>query len=78
MSEINDNSVGELRFRHGAKAPVIELALPAGVALEKIFADQRLIDSIRKLGPRGCQTCISGREFLLNSYEEVIRVEFGR
>jgi hypothetical protein len=56
--------------------PTVEISVPAGTSLDKVFTHAGLVGAVRGIGPRGCETCISGREFLVNIYEEVTLVEF--
>jgi hypothetical protein len=56
--------------------PTIAVAVPAGTNVEKVLQSEALVNAVRGIGPRGCETCISGREFLVNIYEEVTLVEF--
>jgi hypothetical protein len=73
MSELQ--RVGKVRVVPVEK-PTVEIAVPAGTSLEKVFNSAGLVGAVRGIGPRGCETCISGREFLVNIYEEVTLVEF--
>ena len=57
--------------------PTVEISVPAGTSLDKVFNHSDLVNVVRGIGPRGCETCISGREFLVNIYEEVTLVELG-
>jgi hypothetical protein len=59
-----------------ASRPTIELAVPPGTSLERALSSEALVSAVRGIGPRGCETCISGREFLVNIYDEVTLVEF--
>lgn len=52
------------------------MAVAPGTSLEKALQSATLVNVVRGIGPRGCETCISGREFLVNIYEEVTSVEF--
>jgi hypothetical protein len=54
----------------------VRVSVPAGTSLNKIFANEELIQGIRgRVGPGGCETCISGADINLHQFEEVILVE---
>jgi hypothetical protein len=74
MSE--SERVAKVRVLHFSDRPTFEVSVPGGTSLEKVFASSALIQAVRGIGPRGCETCLSGREFLVNLYDEVTRVEF--
>ncbi len=61
---------------HSDCRPTVEVSVPAGTPFNQIAVNQNLlVDIVRKLGPRGCETCLSGRDILIRErYEEVINV----
>jgi hypothetical protein len=77
MPEFNKRAVANVRVLRPENPPTVEIALPAGTSLDSVLANASLIGAVRGLVPRGCETCLSGQEFLLRAYEEVINVEFG-
>ena len=56
--------------------PTLEVAVPAGVSISDVLAKSDwLVDLARKLGPRGCEMCLSGRDILIREeFEEIIQV----
>ena len=56
--------------------PTIEVLVEPGIPMKELFATTDwLVDIARKLGPRGCEFCISGRDFLIRErFEEIVNV----
>jgi hypothetical protein len=75
MSDLQSRSAARLRVAE--IRPSVEVAVPAGTSLEKVLGNTSLVGALRGLGPRGCETCISGLEFLVKELDEVTHVEFG-
>src|SRR5262249_42534605 len=74
-----EGSIVTARVVAAESRPAIELSVPRGTSLETIFKARNaesLAKMIAGLGARGCQTCISGQDFIIRErFEEVIQVE---
>jgi len=59
--------------------PTVELEIPAGTPFEAVLRDPDwILEIVKELGPRGCERCLSGRDFLLKErFEKVINVQLG-
>lgn len=57
----------------------VEVTIPVGTSFDEIVArPEVLVDAFRKFRPKGCETCLSGRDFLIRErFEDVINVELG-
>ena len=57
----------------------VELAVPVGTTFDDILKQpELLVDIFSKFRPRGCEVCLSGRDFLIREmFEDVINVEIG-
>ena len=66
------------RVLHSDCRPTVEVAIPSGTRFVDVIANHDLlVDLIRKLGPRGCEMCLSGRDIIIRErFEEVINVDF--
>jgi hypothetical protein len=65
-----------VRVSHNESRRNVTISVPAGTSLDKIFRSDSLIRSIRgRVGPGGCETCMSGKDLHLNQFDEVINVE---
>jgi hypothetical protein len=53
--------------------------IPAGTRFDDVVArPELLVDIFTKFRPRGCEACLSGRDFLIREmFEDVVNVEFG-
>ena len=60
--------------------PTVEVAIPSGTPFVEVISNpDRIIDVVRRLGPRGCEMCLSGRDILIRErFDDVIQVEFER
>lgn len=56
--------------------PTIEVTVPSGISVGELFVEKNwLVDLARKIGPRGCEMCLSGRDFLIRErFDDVINV----
>ncbi len=61
---------------HSDCRPTIEVSVPSGTQFKDLVSDTDwLIDLVRKLGPRGCEPCLSGRDILIRErFEEIVNV----
>jgi hypothetical protein len=57
----------------------VEVAVPVGTNFDELIAKpERLVDIFRQFRPRGCEACLSGRDFLIRErFDDVINVELG-
>lgn len=60
--------------------PTVEVVIPSGTPFVEVISNpERIIDVVRRLGPRGCEVCLSGRDILIRErFDDVIQVEFER
>ncbi len=57
----------------------VEVQVPVGTRFEDLLErPDLLVDIFSKFRPRGCETCLSGRDLVIREmFEDVINVEFG-
>lgn len=70
---------GSARVVHVDSRAAIQLTVPAGTSITDIAAHpQSLVETFKRLGPRGCAPCLSGLPLIIKEeFEDVIAVEFG-
>lgn len=80
MASLEKTEGATARMLQADCRPTVEVTVPSGTPFGDLVAKpDRLVDLLRKIGPRGCEMCLSGRDILIRErFDDVINVELGR
>jgi hypothetical protein len=79
MATKRESSGATARMVNNDCRSTVEVSLPVGTRFEDVVAKpDLLVDIFTKFRPRGCEACLSGRDFLIRErFDDVINVELG-
>jgi hypothetical protein len=79
MPGFEKGATAKVRYLASGEGPqAVEIMVPAGSQLEHVIANEQLVNALRGFLPRGCETCLSGREFIVKTYDDAVTVELER
>jgi hypothetical protein len=72
-----DRNVAKVSVKHTEDGPAVAVVVPGGTRLERVIADESLIDAIR--GLRGCEACHSGHPlYITEEYGDSVMVDLSQ